>query len=513
MYVLLFLFFFFSFRSVQPGCKIPSSPYSIQNNSASNLPNGIVQNGSIPTKHSMLDKLKLFNKDKTDRSSKTQVSKRTSSSSGFSSARSERSDSSLSLNEGPTTVNVGGKLFANSKKVDIINSSSKTKTKMLSTSKNLAKESATSNNLKSKPEKKEKSPARIEPVNNEAKLITPAKSKIEVKPKPPSGSIKKLDVRSESKNNLSQIQQPKTFVPAVTGVTGATGATGATSIPKPMAFIKGTTKQTMQLKSEQQNTKLDKPVDISNINISPSHYDQKYIISQPLNVHENTVQLNQSSSAMHQLPSMQQQIINQSISMSDSSNSKSTHSSSTGVQSNSSDSSVIYRPSSESGSEAFYMKENIHRNNSHQLHNNKAPMCIPSNKKLDAYTEQILITENGHKFNTVPSKMLHGTIFEEEKQMTIIPMRPLLRGYSSHVTLPTRGTRGQHLVSEYCEDIGQGYCSDGDALRKVPVRCSDIENGYMSEGGGPQSNCMNGKHHMIGIMRTRTQLPTTFEER
>lgn len=92
--------------------------------------------------------------------------------------------------------------------------------------------------------------------------------------------------------------------------------------------------------------------------------------------------------------------------------------------------------------------------------------------------------------------------------MTVLPMRPLLRGYNSHVTLPTRGTRGQHLVSEYCDETGQGYCSDGDALRKVPVRYSEIENGYLSEGGG----AMNGKH-LMGIMRARTQLPPTIEER
>lgn len=65
------------------------------------------------------------------------------------------------------------------------------------------------------------------------------------------------------------------------------------------------------------------------------------------------------------------------------------------------------------------------------------------------------------------------------------------------------------MVSEYCEDIGQGYCSDGDALRKVPARYSDIENGYMSEGG----SCGIHAKHMNSIMRTRSQLPTTIEER
>lgn len=105
--------------------------------------------------------------------------------------------------------------------------------------------------------------------------------------------------------------------------------------------------------------------------------------------------------------------------------------------------------------------------------------------------------------------MAQTTIYEDEKQITVLPMRPLLRGYNSHVTLPTRGTRGQNLVSEYCEDLGQqsgGYCSDGDALRKIPARYSDIENGYMSEGGTPTK-------HFMSVLRSRTQLPTTIEER
>uniref|UniRef100_A0A182UI61 Protein sickie n=1 Tax=Anopheles melas TaxID=34690 RepID=A0A182UI61_9DIPT len=102
-------------------CKIPASPYSgsstlqhhhqhhnnNNNNTITLIPNGNVTN--IPAtnnpsaqKHSMLDKFKLFNsKEKQDRAAqKSQISKRTSSSSGFSSARSERSDSSLSLDNG-----------------------------------------------------------------------------------------------------------------------------------------------------------------------------------------------------------------------------------------------------------------------------------------------------------------------------------------------------------------------------------------------------------------------------
>lgn len=125
---------------------------------------------------------------------------------------------------------------------------------------------------------------------------------------------------------------------------------------------------------------------------------------------------------------------------------------------------------------------------------------------------------NANKFNTVPSKQIqnvNAVIYEEEKQITVVPMRPLLRGYNSHLTLPTRGNRNQHIAYDYNDDMAQGYASDGDALRKVPVRYSDIENGYMSEGGGGGVTSANGNvlHHKPMLLRARTQLPTTMEER
>lgn len=124
---------------------------------------------------------------------------------------------------------------------------------------------------------------------------------------------------------------------------------------------------------------------------------------------------------------------------------------------------------------------------------------------------------NVNKFNTVPTKQIqnvNGVIYEEEKQMTVVPMRPLLRGYNSHLTLPTRGgNRNQHIAYDYNDDMAPGYCSDGDALRKTPVRYSDIENGYMSEGGGISTTNGNVLQHKPMLLRARTQLPTTMEER
>lgn len=422
----------------------------------------------------MLDKLKLFNKEKSDRSSKTQTSKRTSSSSGFSSARSERSDSSLSLNDGQNQQLP--KLSANNKKPDV--GCAKSKSKLLST-KSSSKDSVSG---KSKSDRKDKSPARNEEPASETKIVPPRIQKIptvkvdsKMKSIPPP---KKLETRSESKSSLAQLQVKQTPPPI------------CTNIPKPMAFIKGTTKPTIKI--DQPDIKADK-MNISNQNISSSQESSKFQMVAPMSVAENPT-----------IHHMHQQLLNgQNLSMTDSSHSKSTHSSSTGLHSNSSESSVIYRPSSESGSDALYIRSAM---SPLPLTQNVIP-----NRKIDNFEQPVVGNEKQQKFHTVPSKMLHsnGIIFEEERQMTVLPMRPLLRGYNSHVTLPTRGMRGQNMVSEYCEDIGQGYCSDGDALRKIPSRYSDIENGYMSEGG----SCGVHAKHMNSIMRTRSQLPTTIEER
>lgn len=392
----------------------------------------------------MLDKLKLFNKEKSDKS-KSQISKRTSSSSGFSSARSERSDSSLSLNDGQTTgIQVVNKnsLTGVKKPVETTNSA-----KLQKTSSKLISSKGKDASQKNKTDKKDKSPARqIETVDTK---LLPPKSLQKIPSTKNDSKLKtcQLTKKSESKNSL--IQPPKPIVQAIN-----------TGIPKPMAAIKGTSKPTVTKDESQEFVKSD-------ISLEKSHLSHG--AGSSLNNH-----------------------LLQNISMTESIHSNSTHSASTGLNSNSSESSVIYRPSSESGSDINHAK---HIQNP-----------IP-NRKIDPLLQNDFI----NKFNTVPSKMMSTTtIFEEDnKQMTILPMRPLLRGYTSHVTLPTRGLRsGQHMVADYCEEIGQGYCSDGDALRKGPNRfgSSDIDNGYLSEGG------ISAKHY-ASILRGRPVLPTTIEER
>lgn len=388
----------YSLRQPTTSCKIPASPYT--NGGAA----AITQTATAaPTKHSMLDKFRLFK----EKPSKSQISKRTSSSSGFSSARSERSDSSVSLNE---AHNPKKQHEAETTKKDTANSA-KSKSKLLSSKpkdkkdKNKDKKNAIEHYqdsnitiVDSKIAPPRMAASKSNGMSN-SNISLGKETKSDSKLKPP---MKKLEVKSESRTSLSSISSnSKPLAPVNTG------------IPKPMAAIKGTTKPAAPEPTTAENNNFEKPVN-GNVEHSAGH-----------------------------------------------------------------PSDPIYRPE----------PEMIHQSSP--------------------------IVENGNKYNTVPSKLVNATIYEEEKQQqqqqqqAPLPMRPLLRGYNSHVTLPTRGARGGQLVSEYCDDgTSGGYCSDGDALRKLPVttaRFSDCENGYMSEGGTPTK-------HYLSVIRARTQLPTTIAE-
>uniref|UniRef100_A0A182F5C2 Uncharacterized protein n=1 Tax=Anopheles albimanus TaxID=7167 RepID=A0A182F5C2_ANOAL len=345
-----------------------------------------------------------------------------------------------------------------------------------------------------------------------------------------------------------------------------------TGIPKPMAAIKG----------------MSKPSHLMTPSVGLKEEPSAKVLGElgkpPGNHHNNNATggvvlggggSNNNSPPQHQ-HQQQQQLSNGASSMSDSMHSNSTQGASMGQHSNSSETSsvVAYRPSSESGSEQL-----IHSNLQSPQ---KAPVASPllhypgggqpdcnlngngTAGFLTGNTNNHINNNHNHnnnnnlsKFNTVPSKILNtaaaqvglvsspvtgapcgngtATIYEQdEKQITVLPMRPLLRGYNSHVTLPTRGTRGHHphahhqsphhhqhpfLAAEYGDDYGgpggagSGYCSDGDALRKIPARYSDnIDNGYLSEGGTAVSTRQQHASY-IGSLRARTQLPTTIEER
>lgn len=77
---------------------------------------------------------------------------------------------------------------------------------------------------------------------------------------------------------------------------------------------------------------------------------------------------------------------------------------------------------------------------------------------------------------------------EDAPTLNIEPMRPLLRGYCSTLTLPSRQrhhyTRLQPdgLVADYCEiAVVNGYLSDGEMVKNQLPR--EVSDGYVSEGG------------------------------
>ena len=167
-----------------------------------------------------------------------QISKRTSSSSGFSSARSERSDSSLSLTE--TNIPVPPPASSKPKKVDTANCAKSSK--------------ILSSKSKDEPKRKDRSPHRSQELEQPTKLQKiPQNAKMQQQQVLCSQQIQQMQqmqydsklkqsmvgrkvdvVKADMKTSCtSLLQQPKSM--------SAPQAVG-TGIPKPVAAIKGTTK-------------------------------------------------------------------------------------------------------------------------------------------------------------------------------------------------------------------------------------------------------------------------------
>ncbi|XP_072936202.1 protein sickie-like isoform X3 [Epargyreus clarus] len=562
-----------------PGSKIPSTLSTPQQHSQSST-----NHNGTPTKHSMLDKLKLFNKEKIScekqNSKSTAVSKRTSSSSGFSSAKSERSDSSLSLNESANATNahikssnlIGPKTIRQQNDTLTKDKSGKNaKPKLVNTktakesSSNITKSSIkTSNNEKSR--NSPKLPAR----DKESKLAAPksvsntklnmiddhprsGKTKTESKMVKLSGSQMKLsETRTDhsekshdhssvhAKNLLNQSQSQSQLSPGSQNIPQQ----NHTGIPKPTAAVKGTTKiakddrhiihksTNSQLSPIQSNSSLNST---NNVSAHPFTREQS-------NLSREVTQ--KQTLAVSPMPVLASGNQNPTSQMSESSHSNSTHST-TGQQSNSSDGSVIYRPSSESGSEASkshnlssskrldmnttYINDVI--NEAEISEKEAAQKRLPENTghgykpQFDHNKTLTELNKNSDSRSSTPSHCRDNSLGEDENPlMNVMPMRPLLRGYNSHLTLPMRTSGltqknipgyphhantvkanfGRENVGmrdrinytpgfsnpDYCDhEIASGYMSDGDCLRRINVnemdcgRNNDMMDGYMSEGG------------------------------
>ncbi|KAH8377635.1 hypothetical protein KR093_006343 [Drosophila rubida] len=541
-------------QSLKSGNNNSLRPPSVKSNHQSGIPSPSSLNvaPSAPQKHSMLDKLKLFNKEKQQNAvnavnaaaaaNKTQLqSKRTSSSSGFSSARSERSDSSLSLNDGHNSQLKPPNISVNAQK-----SQQKHNTKQ---SKLLAAQQKKDQTKPSKLDKKEKSPARSlhkeelqQQSGNESRSSTMGRAG---KNSLARGGVEKNTAKTSSKSSLHSKSDSKCSLKSQSQQ--LLQSPSGTGLPKPIAAIKGTSKLPQPgVPNGGSDVYKREASDISasQANISQEQQQQQ---QQP------TSALNQATHILKATPPPPYYANAPPAPL------HSTHISAAaagaggvGYSGYLSEPSTPQHGHSLYGSSSRLPPPKSTLSAPRKLEYNAGPHILaspPGRLPLQRPTHNSAPntpTASPSKFHTIPSKIV-GTIYEskEEQQQaqaqaqsaaaasasasSVLPMRPLLRGYNSHVTLPTRGARGGHhphqSYLDFCEsDLGQGYCSDGDALRvgsasSAASRYHDIDNGYLSEGSsglGPGSaaavGVAHGKH-FLSMMRARTQLPTTIEER
>ncbi|XP_026324174.1 protein sickie isoform X5 [Hyposmocoma kahamanoa] len=407
------------------GSKIPSTLVSqsqLQPQAPSN------QNGT-PTKHSMLDKLKLFNKDKVStekqNNKSTAVSKRTSSSSGFSSAKSERSDSSLSLNESSNTPN------------SHIKSSNLIGPKPIRQPTDTLSKDKSGKNVKTK--------------------IVNSKS-----PKESSSSLSKSS--SKSSNNDKSRNSPKMI---------SRDKESKIATPKSIS-----------------NTKLNQMEDLSRNSKLKMESKVKSSGSQ-MKLNSGTSEHNghiHSQSSQPQTPSGAQGF---------------------GLQNHTG----IPKPTAAVKEKEAAQKRLL-----------ESAGLRPSLDHNTTLTELNKSRESNSRSST-PSHCRDNSLGDDENPlMNVMPMRPLLRGYNSHLTLPMRtsgltqknipgyphhantvkanfgreniGLRDRMNYGpgfsnpDYCDlEIASGYMSDGDCLRRINIneidcgRNNDVMDGYMSEGG------------------------------
>ncbi|XP_026324178.1 protein sickie isoform X9 [Hyposmocoma kahamanoa] len=377
----------------------------------------------------MLDKLKLFNKDKVStekqNNKSTAVSKRTSSSSGFSSAKSERSDSSLSLNESSNTPN------------SHIKSSNLIGPKPIRQPTDTLSKDKSGKNVKTK--------------------IVNSKS-----PKESSSSLSKSS--SKSSNNDKSRNSPKMI---------SRDKESKIATPKSIS-----------------NTKLNQMEDLSRNSKLKMESKVKSSGSQ-MKLNSGTSEHNghiHSQSSQPQTPSGAQGF---------------------GLQNHTG----IPKPTAAVKEKEAAQKRLL-----------ESAGLRPSLDHNTTLTELNKSRESNSRSST-PSHCRDNSLGDDENPlMNVMPMRPLLRGYNSHLTLPMRtsgltqknipgyphhantvkanfgreniGLRDRMNYGpgfsnpDYCDlEIASGYMSDGDCLRRINIneidcgRNNDVMDGYMSEGG------------------------------
>uniref|UniRef100_T1JCI4 AAA+ ATPase domain-containing protein n=1 Tax=Strigamia maritima TaxID=126957 RepID=T1JCI4_STRMM len=495
-------------------------------------------------KNSMLDKFKFFNsKDKSERSKAVSVSKRTSSSSGFSSARSEKSDSSTSLCSEPKLP------------VTTISSDVPDNISSLGGVKNLARKTfgKSTNNNEQKPAVK---PVIQKSVGKTLIVKDSAKSRGDEKPSRSEASAKSDDVvqiedlddecgvrnRHQQSDNgkdytgaldlENHIKQSKislipkgdkvkagkfaegkdggsTAVVSPTSTMNPGFASNACSIPKPTAAIKGTTKISKDEKSiltntvtAQVKTVRTNPIATAKVHATPS-----------TNISKHSVKPLKSDASTLTDPPKPVSLSQSSFPRNAKSDRKRSDNNPTNV------SIAMVSPMQSIGKEVSQEQIIQHR----------------SSPKLSTHSKVETTFDNTDKVitrETSLSNPAQETTFSEEADdimVNIKPMQPMMRASpysytrnlgvyslsrsvapSLHVShLGLHNERGQRITAHHdhsgiyassmkcvanptmldadyaCNvdhvSMSNGYMSDGDMLRSG--RSDDIGSGYMSEGG------------------------------
>ena len=107
-------------------------------------------------------------------------------------------------------------------------------------------------------------------------------------------------------------------------------------------------------------------------------------------------------------------------------------------------------------------------------------------------TEKVAVeTKNNEKIDSSQQKSI---LTEEDATaiMNVVPMKPLMRAYSSNFTLPGRSPKHNPYhqqqqplkQQDYCDMVVNGYLSESETFRDSGFsKINDINDGYLSESG------------------------------
>ncbi|KRT85586.1 hypothetical protein AMK59_732, partial [Oryctes borbonicus] len=468
---------------------IPRGPPAAPSNSPYQTNSVQQQQQQQKNNNSMLDKLKLFKS--TDRPAPAPTNgKRTSSSSGVSSARSEKSDSSASLEP-----NVDLKPIRNSCRVKQQRPS--TKTTVVKNSPIPGKKDVTVSKAAKTAQDVEKHAYKVANLNS--KLAEP-KAKV-------SGGNKRLECNDLSGKSPQLPPQNAMHAPN-------------TGIPKPTAAIKGTSKAPRE--GSLKSPTVSREGSQASISTKPT-----IALVSPMKIENQLSESSHSASTGHHSNSSESSVIYKPSSESGSehnvlvTNRKETlgyleevselppdnHQSTTKLEITSEktndeniDQNNELKPEENmklkpdafipnfphkdiyqnlQHDQLYHQSNNIYHH-FHNYQNNISSSQLTPNEKNHAYQNKIIqeIYQEEKQLNTAS----HG----EEDGINVEPMRPLLRGYCSTLTLPARPRHYPRVQpdggADYCEiSLVNGYLSDGEVLRNPAAR--EICDGYMSEGG------------------------------